>query len=372
MSFNPDPTKQAVQIIFSRKKHQTAHPEIYFNNVEVKSVSEQKHLGLILDSKLTFASHLNEKVKKARMGLGLIKSLSNFLSVKTLDQIYKTYVRPHLDFCDIIYHIPCVTNPFDSSISLNYLMNTLERVQYQCALAVTGAWKGSSLNKIYDELGWESVTDRRYCRRMFQFYKIQNNLTPDYMKDFVPPPINHRYPTRSEHELYEINCNTDAYRASFYPDCVRCWNRIGPDVRDSPSLNSFKKRLLAGYKTNPKPIYGIIDPKGTRRLYQLRLGLSPLLDHKKKHNFIDTPSDICTNCNLPETLEHFFLFCCRYTLARNNLFSDVIPFKSDFQSLQSSDKTKFLLYGDKSLNNGINYLVLKATLTFLEDSGRFS
>ena len=218
----------------------------------------------------------------------------------------------------------------------------------------------------------ESMTDSRYCRRMFQFYKIKNDLAPEYTKDFVPLPINHRYPTRSDHELYEINCNTDAYRASFYPDSVRCWNRIGPDLRDSLSLNSFKKRLLAGYKPNPKPIYGIIDPIGTRRLYQLRLGLSPLLDHKKKYNFIDTPSNVCINCDLPETLEHFFLFCCRYILARNKLFSDVVPLKSNFQSLKSSEKTKFLLYGDKSLSKGSSYLVLKATLTFLQDSGRFS
>ena len=55
-------------------------------------------------------------------------------------------------------------------------MNTLERIQYHAALAITGSWKGTNLNKIYD--GWESLTDRRWCRRLFHFYKIQNNLTP--------------------------------------------------------------------------------------------------------------------------------------------------------------------------------------------------
>ena len=173
MSFNPDPTKQAVQIVFTHKKNPGVHPKIYFNNIEVKSVNEHKHLGLILDAKLTFAFHINEKVKRATKGLGIIKGFSRFLSVRTLDLIYKLYIRPHLDFCDVIYHVPCITNPFDSSINLKHLMNTLERIQYRCALAITGAWKGTSLNKIYDELGWESLTDRRYCRRMFQFYKFK-------------------------------------------------------------------------------------------------------------------------------------------------------------------------------------------------------
>ena len=159
MSFNPDPTKQAVQILFSCKTRTSSHPKICFNDTEVKSVHEHKHLGLTLDAKLTFASHIDKKLKKARQGLGLIRTLSRYLSVKTLEQIYKMYIRPHLDFCDVIYHVPCITNPFDSSINLNYLMNTLERIQYHCALAITGAWKGYSLIKIYEELGWESLTD---------------------------------------------------------------------------------------------------------------------------------------------------------------------------------------------------------------------
>ena len=71
------------------------------------------------------------------------------------------YVRPHLDFCDVIYHKPEITNLFDSSIRLSYWMEQIESVQYQAALAVTGTWKGTSLNKIYDELGWEPLSKRR-------------------------------------------------------------------------------------------------------------------------------------------------------------------------------------------------------------------
>ena len=170
MSFNPDPNKQAAQIIFSCKTEKQNHPKIYFNNVEVKRVSEHKHLGLILDSKLSFASHISEKISIARKGIGVLKYLSRYLSVQTLDQIYKMYVRPHLDFCDVIFHVPDIRNLFDSSIHLNYLMNSIEKIQYEAALAITGTWKGTSLNKIYDELGWESLSDRRWSRRLIQLY----------------------------------------------------------------------------------------------------------------------------------------------------------------------------------------------------------
>ena len=163
---------------------------------------------------------------KAHKGLGIIKSLSPFLSIKTLDQIFKLYIRPHLDFCDVIYLVHCITNIFDSYINLNYLMNTLERIQYHAALAITGAWKGTNLNKIYDELGWESLTDRRWCRRLFQFYKIQNNLTPSYLKDPIPPIRVHLFGIRSENVLNEIRCKTKSYSNSFYPESIKWWNKI--------------------------------------------------------------------------------------------------------------------------------------------------
>ena len=62
MSFNPDPTKQAEQIIFSRKASKVEHPVIYFNGSEVETVSPNKRIGLILDETLNFAEHIKEAI----------------------------------------------------------------------------------------------------------------------------------------------------------------------------------------------------------------------------------------------------------------------------------------------------------------------
>ena len=55
---------------------------------------------------------------------------------------------------------------------LNFQMRALESIQYQAGLAVTGAWKGSSTQKIHDELGWESQHHLRYFRRITQFFRM--------------------------------------------------------------------------------------------------------------------------------------------------------------------------------------------------------
>ena len=90
MSFNPDVSKQAQEVVFSRKSHKLAHPPVLFNNVPVKRCSIQKHLGIHLDEKLHFNHHLKEKITKANKGIGVIKKLSNIFPGDALLTIYKS------------------------------------------------------------------------------------------------------------------------------------------------------------------------------------------------------------------------------------------------------------------------------------------
>ena len=80
LEFNPDPTKQATEVLFSCKASNPNHPHIMFNGTVVAKVNEQKHLGLILDSILSFKKHINEKIIKAKKNLGIIKHLSIFFT----------------------------------------------------------------------------------------------------------------------------------------------------------------------------------------------------------------------------------------------------------------------------------------------------
>ena len=164
MEFNPDASKQATEVLISCKRNRPIHPSLFFNGIVAPKVNEQKHLGLILDSKLSFERHVNEKIIKAKKCIGIIKYLSKFLSLKTLEQMYKALVRSHLDYCDIIYHIPASNSQLNLGVTLSSLMEKVERIQYQAALAVTGTWQGSNRAKLYEELGWETLSDRRWCR----------------------------------------------------------------------------------------------------------------------------------------------------------------------------------------------------------------
>ena len=78
MQFNPAPTKQANEVIFSRKtsSNNLLHPPIKFNNNDITKYQHQKHLGIVLDSKLNFNAHVDQKIKKCNRIIGLIRRLS--------------------------------------------------------------------------------------------------------------------------------------------------------------------------------------------------------------------------------------------------------------------------------------------------------
>ena len=79
-----------------------------------------------------------------------MKFLTKYVNMNVLEQTYFLYVRPHLDYCDVIFHN-----------QKTGLMNLLESVQYQAALIVSGCWKGSNKAKLIDLLGWQTLSQRK-------------------------------------------------------------------------------------------------------------------------------------------------------------------------------------------------------------------
>ena len=104
------------------------------NNKPVIRGNFQKHLGLFLDSKLNFSGHINEKIRKATKGINVIRKMNLSLPRSSLLTIYKSFVRPHLDYGDVIY----------DQLNNSSLSDKIESVQYNAVLAITGAIRGTS------------------------------------------------------------------------------------------------------------------------------------------------------------------------------------------------------------------------------------
>ena len=79
MVFNPDITKQAIEVIFSCKSRKKEHPDLTFNGIPIASKPFTKHLGVYLDSRLNFSKHIKEKVAVAMKGISLLNFCLNML-----------------------------------------------------------------------------------------------------------------------------------------------------------------------------------------------------------------------------------------------------------------------------------------------------
>ena len=133
-----------------------------FNVTKVQLANSQKHLRLILDSKLDFNEHIDNKINKCNKIIGIMKRFSLILSRKSLLTIYKSFVKANLDYADIIYD-----KPFNESFKTK-----IEMVQYKAALVITGAIKGTFRDILHQKLGLKSLADRRRPAAFFSSTKL--------------------------------------------------------------------------------------------------------------------------------------------------------------------------------------------------------
>ena len=164
MLFNLDSSKPFQEVLFSRKKKTQVLLTISLNDVQVERVSHQKHLGILLDEKLNFKPHIHSAISKVNNGISVIKNLRHNLPRKSLVTKCKAFLRPLIVYRDIIYD-----QPQNESFS-----EKIESVQYEAILAITGAIQATSRDKIYQELGLESLKSRRWYKRLVCTFKIMN------------------------------------------------------------------------------------------------------------------------------------------------------------------------------------------------------
>ena len=358
--FNPDITKQAIEVIFSVKHIKPKHPDLIFNEIPVSREDYTKHLGVYLDNRLNFSKHIKEAVVKATKGLAILKHLSKYVSQTILDLCYKLYIRPHLDYGDVIYHNQRVD-----------LMTLLETVQYKAALIVSGCWQGTSRVKLYDELGWETLSDRRWSRRLCLFYKISHGLAPKYLADHIPEVNNHNHFLRRMNTNLSPIVRTQRYENSFFPFCITQWNRLEENVRTLPSINQFKKHIYTFIRPPGNPLFGIRDRTGTKLLTKIRVVFSDLRDHRFNHNFNCT-SPLCKCGEEDETTIHYFLKCPLYTNHRNDLLSKISDkIGSNVEILPDEHLSQILLYGSNAYNTILNKLIIEESIRYIHISGRF-
>ena len=162
------------------------HPVLCFDNKPVKSTQIHKHLEVMLHSNLSYEHHIKSILNKVNKTVGLLRKFQSILPRHSLLTIYKTFIRPHLHYGDVIYD-RAFNEPF---------YQRLESIQYNATIVITGTIRGTSPEKLFQELELETLKLRRWFRKLYLFYKIFHSKSFSYLFKLIPENKN-LYASRS-------------------------------------------------------------------------------------------------------------------------------------------------------------------------------
>ena len=147
---------------------------------------------------------------------------------------------------------------------------------------------------------------------------------------------------------------------------------LDSDIRSSESLNVFKSKILKFIRPKAKSFFNYLNPKGVKLITRLRLGLSHLRDHKFGHSFQDCLNSICS-CGIEvETTAYFLLHCPNYLHERKNLLDNIKSVLPNILKQSNYFINNVLLFGDTSLDDSSNTIILNATINYITSTKKFN
>ena len=196
---------------------------------ELKFIDEEKDLGVIVDSKLKFSSHIVNQVKKANRLMGLIRRSYNFLDIVSLKYLFISLIRPHLEYCVTVWY-PLLKKDEDLIENVlrraSKMLPRLSNLTYEERLA---------------KIEIPSMKYRRMRGDMIMVYKVLNGYEPSLEHLFA---VDNNSITRGHNfKLKKPPFKTTIRQHFFNNRVVNNWNSLPFDVVNATSINSFKNKL---------------------------------------------------------------------------------------------------------------------------------
>ena len=252
------------------------------NDQQLIEVEKHKHLGVYFSTECTWHKHTDYIKEKAWGRINVMRKLKFKLDRKSLEIIYMVFIRPLLEYADVIW---------DNCIL--YETQELDKIQNEAAPIATGTTKLISLDCLYNEIKWESLEKRRRNHKLTLFYKMYTNLTPLYLSDLV------QYNLRNSHALQTVDARSNNYYYSFLPSTVREWNNLPSDITQTESVAAFKHNL-----NRENLVHFYTGKRHAQILHtRLRTKCSALNYYLFLKNITDSP--LC-RCGDIENTYHFF------------------------------------------------------------------
>ena len=228
VTFSPSKTKS---LIVSNKSDRELNPPVIFDNTAVSEVNHHTYLGITFSFNLRWNTHVDELCTKANKRLNMMLPLKYKLDRRSLENMYKSFVRPVMEYGIVVWG-----GTYDTSLS------KLEEINIKAMRIITGATEKSNIAKLSLETSISSVTERRDMAMLLMFYKVVNNLVPDYLSQLLPSANRNivKYNLRNNDEIKLPFMRLETFRRSFIPYALKLWNLLSIQDRTISCVYEFK------------------------------------------------------------------------------------------------------------------------------------
>ena len=235
-------------------------------------------------------------------------------------------------------------------ILFNIFHEKLDSIQYNVCLAITGALRGTSKEKIYKELGLESLQFWSWYKKLGMFYKIPKNKSPQYLFKRTREKT-YAYATRNIDITTYFKIRHNVFKKSFFPSLIIEWNNLGPTLWNSKSFVVFKNSVLKFIRPSPNNVFSYDNHKVIRLITWLHIGINCLCEHKFKNSFQGCWNPICS-CGLDiESTSHFLLHCATFSDEWYSLLSTLNKIDCELLEWANSSLLQTLCYITSLFNN---------------------
>ena len=355
-------TTKTIQQTFSHR-HQHIPPALSFGGAIIPIHDHHTHLGMTFSKDLRFHQHINAICNKVHKTLSPLYPIAQYIPRPILDQIYKTYIRPHFDYCDTVY---------DGHITIQDATR-LETLQNRAGRLVTGTLFRTPTDKLLRDVGWDRLTIRRQIHKLTLYHTFNDpkHQTPNYITAIMPETRAHNTGrTLRNAKMHTMPSNrTTSYQRSFFLSTGRHWNLLHESTRSLPHA-SFKRAISERLGVpRPPAFYEIGTKTGNIFHARLRTEMSNLNSHLFQIN-----KHVTTECSCghrTENVHHYILSCPNYDIQRTELFHKISQtLNVNFGIMSPSLQLRMLLHGD-SLGGGDGCAVACHFQNFLINSHRF-
>ncbi|XP_072022868.1 uncharacterized protein [Amphiura filiformis] len=198
--------------------------------VEKYDTSSSGCLGVEFTDNLSWNRQADCTSKKGMKSLGFLRRNLSCCPRDVKTRCYNTFVRP------VVEYASCVWNP-----TTKRNITKVESVQRSAARYIMNDYsRESSVTSMLNDLGWESLQQRRAISKATMMYRIVNHLIDIPDSQLIPSNTT----TRGNSQRFHVPFSRTALlQGSFFPDTIRQWNALPQEVVESPTLDVFKSRV---------------------------------------------------------------------------------------------------------------------------------